>query len=157
MNKTIKILVGIPCSGKSSYTNAILSLQKYLGENVVLSRDEYRLQYLPKNYKHNSKDEDWITEIYNLDLQNMVAGGNYNLILDNTHCKEKYIDEIITKYSKFANIEVIFFDISLTWAYIRNVLRYIKTDKWIPFAIINSMYKNYNKINRKKYAKYMVH
>lgn len=153
MKKTIEILVGIPCSGKSSYVNRRLSLGK-LGEQVALSRDEYRLQYLPKNYKHNSKDEDWITEIYNLDLQNMVAGGNYDIILDNTHCKEKYIDEIIKKYSAHANIKVIFFDISLIESHIRNVLRYIKTGKWIPIAIINSMYKNYNKLNRMKYGKY---
>jgi len=156
MKKTIEILVGIPCSGKSSYVNKKLSTGQ-LGDNVALSRDEYRLTFLPKDYKHNSKDENWITEIYNLDLQNMVAGGNYNIILDNTHCKEKYIDEIITKYSEHANIKIIFFNISLTEAHIRNVLRCIKTGKWIPIAIINSMYKNYNKLNRKKYGKYMVY
>lgn len=153
MKKTLEILVGIPCSGKSSYVNKKLSL----GSNIALSRDEYRLHYLPKNYKHNSKGEELITKLYNLDLDNLVAGGNYDIILDNTHCKEKYIDEVINNYSKYMDIKIIFFEISLFEAHVRNVLRYMKTGKWIPIAIINNMYKNYNKLNRKKYGKYLVH
>lgn len=153
MKKTIEILVGIPCSGKSSYVAKKLSL----GENISLSRDEYRLHYLPKNYKHNFKGEELITKLYDLDLQNLVAGGNYDIILDNTHCKEKYIDEIIKKYSNDINVKIRFFDISLIRAHVRNILRYLKTSKWIPITIINNMYKNYNKINREKYGKYMVY
>ncbi len=54
------------------------------------------------------------------------------------------------------NIQIKFFDVNLFKAQFRNIGRYLFTGKWIPIKIITQMYKNYNKINRKKYIKYII-
>jgi predicted kinase len=152
--KTIEILVGIPCSGKSTYCNKYLLNFKV----NVLSRNTLRLFMFGDNYKQNNKSETLLTEIFNKQLITQLSDSFYNtIILDNIHCKEKYIDEIIIKYSVEHNIRIKFFDIPLYKAHYRNIIRYFKTGKWIPIKIMNNMYKNYNKINKQKYAKYLVH
>lgn len=157
IKKTIEILVGIPCSGKSTFCR----LFNNKDTNVVcLSRDEIRensRSFPNQPYKHTNENEDKVTTIFNGYLQDYLAPGSgfVQVILDNTHCKEGYIDEIIKKYGKEYNIEITFFEISLLKAHYRNIVRYFKTGKWIPFKIMNQMYKNFNKINRKKYTKYL--
>lgn len=158
MRKTIRILVGIPCAGKSTYSESIKSSKNKFYMKII-SRDKIREEF----YKHenfnnfgryifNYKDEDIITEKYNKELENSYY---YDLlILDNTHCKEKYIDDVISKYDKTHTIEVKFFNINIVKAHYRNIIRRLKTGKWIPMKVINTMYKNYNKINRKKYEQY---
>ena len=157
MKKTIRILVGIPCAGKSTYSESIKSSNKFYMK--IISRDKIREEFYKKEnfnnfgrYIFNYKDEDIITEKYNKELENSYY---YDLlILDNTHCKEKYIDDVIYKYSETHNIEVKFFDINLYKAHYRNIIRKFKSNKWIPMKVINTMYRNYNKINKKKYEQY---
>ena len=156
--KKIIILVGIPCSGKSTYTKTLSkSFDKY---TVIISRDNIReFGWLFKQpYKFSKKNEDLVTQefnrIFNLWLEPKRECSA--ICLDNTHVKEKYIDSIITEHLDCI-IEVKFFDTSLLKAHYRNIIRYITTGKWIPISVMNNMYKSYNKINKQKYAKYMVH
>ena len=156
--KKIIILVGIPCSGKSTYTKTLSkSFDKY---TVIISRDNIReFGWLFKQpYKFSKKNEDLVTQefnrIFNLWLEPERECSA--ICLDNTHVKEKYIDSIITEHLDCI-IEVKFFDTSLLKAHYRNIIRYITTGKWIPISVMNNMYKSYNKINKQKYAKYMVH
>lgn len=152
--KTIEILCGIPCSGKSTYAN------DYYNNNFVfsISRDDIRESYhFNSPYVYSKQNENKVTEIFNKYCNCKLNDKNFSIIiLDNTHCKEKYIDEIIKQYSNH-NIVIKYFDISLFKAHYRNIIRYFKTDKWIPIKVMNQMYKNYNKINKQKYEKYMVY
>lgn len=152
--KTIEILVGIPCSGKSTYA-WIETNSKPLIASV--SRDEIREKHWAKGtYIINKENEKIVTEIFNNKICYLLNSDFYiKIILDNTHCKEGYIDEIIQKYGKQYHIKIKFFECSLIKAYWRNIMRYFFDKKWIPFTIINNMNRNFNKINRKKYAKYL--
>jgi len=155
MNKNIEILVGIPCSGKSTYTSKKTEYD-FVESVVCISRDEIRERIGGKNYIHTSTSELEVTKMFNFEFEYYLSSRlTHTIILDNTHCKEGYIDEIIKKYGSQNNIEIKFFDIPLWKAHIRNILRYFKNRKWIPFKVMNQMYKNYNKINRKKYTKYL--
>ena len=152
----IKILVGIPCSGKSTYAKTLpKNMDKY---TAIISRDTIReFGWLFKQpYKFSKQNEDLVTiEFYrqfNLWLE--PEKGCFEVCLDNTHCQQKYIDRIICDYGKIYEIQIKFFDISFFKANYRNIVRYFKTGKWIPINVMNSMYKNYNKINKKKYEKY---
>lgn len=150
--KTIEILVGIPCSGKSTYCKNNNNKNTH-----IISRDDIRLDLFSNKYKFSKQNEIRVTNFFDYKVDIALYADFINtVILDNTHCKEKYIDEIIKKYSKY-NIVIKFFDISLYKAHYRNIVRYFKTGKWIPINVMNSMYKNYNKINKKKYEKYMVY
>ena len=150
--KQIIILCGIPCSGKSTFAK-----QQYNFTTDIVSRDTIREKLAGKFYKFSSRFEDLVTNNFNFTLKTLINDLTTEvIILDNTHCKEKYINEIIKKYSEH-NIKIKFFDISLWKAHHRNIIRYFKTGKWIPIKVINQMYKNYNKINKQKYEKYLVH
>jgi len=43
-------------------------------------------------------------------------------------------------------VEIKRFDIPLWKAHYRNIMRYLKTGKWIPIKVMNSMYKNYKNL-----------
>lgn len=150
--KTIRILVGIPCSGKSTYAE-----YEYVNDllSFSISRDDIR--DIENLHQYTKESENKVTEIFHKSMETYLRylTDDLILILDNTHCKEKYIDNIINNYSNY-NIEVKFFDISLLKAHYRNIIRYFKTGKWIPIKVMNDMYKNYKKINKQKYAKYTI-
>lgn len=154
MKKTIYILVGIPCSGKSTWLKRVK--KEY---DAIVSRDAIRLHIYGKDYKPTTDKEEYITFLYN-DALNFYLTSVVNvttIYLDNTHCKEKYINEILNKYKDYYNIKIKFFEIPLWWANIRNIIRRIQTGKWIPFSVMSNMYKNYKKLNKEKYAEYLVH
>lgn len=150
--KYITILCGIPCSGKSTFANCVLGEVDHPG--IVLSRDSIRDKYNLHQYTHESESK--VTEYYNMQLDEVIQDSNVEfIILDNTYCKTKYIDYIINTFSEEHFVTIIFFDISLIKSYYRNIKRFLTTGKWIPFKIINNMYKSYNKIDKEKYEEYI--
>lgn len=162
MKKTLVILVGIPCAGKSTYVEKTREkIRKVIGSAYdfsVISRDNIRLQQFGKDYIPTMKKEEVVTRVFDQFLEADLDDPQIaEIILDNTHCKEKYINEIINRFKHECHIEIRFFDVPLWLAHVRNIYRWIKTRKWIPMRVINDMYRNYNKINREKYAEYMVH
>jgi predicted kinase len=152
--KYIVVLVGIPCSGKSRYARDYFGFDH---TNCILSRDVIRENMWGKDYKPTREREKIVTNKYNRLLESALNDADLEyVILDNTHCREKYINEIVEKYYEDHIIMIKFFDISLINALFRNILRYCFTGKWIPINIIRNMYKNYNNIDRRKYAAYLV-
>jgi len=134
------ILVGIPCSGKSTFAR-----KKKKEGWTVLSRDEIRENMMPGVYKFSQKGEEMVTVIFDMRLRYAIYDG-MNIILDNTHCKQKYIDDALKKFPSIYNVEIKYFDIPLWKATWRNIIRRIKTGKWIPFNVMETMYKNYKKL-----------
>lgn len=153
MGATVTILVGIPTSGKSTWTRS----QK--GPGIVsISRDEVRLKVFGRDYKFSSHNEKVVTQWFNEELEYSMDK-QLNIILDNTHCKEAYIDEVLKKFKdKDYNVRIKFFDISLCHAIYRNIIRRWKEGKhkWIPIKVLKQFKHNLYKIDRKKYANYTI-
>lgn len=153
--KTIEILVGIPCSGKSTYCEKRYyeDKTKFNINTAILSRDKIRISLFNNKYIYNKYNENLITNSFNNQFNTFIKVFDI-IILDNTHCKEKYIDEIIKNYSEKCYIKIRYFRIGLLTAHYRNIKRYFSIKKWIPIKIMNQMYKNFNNINKSKYLKF---
>lgn len=147
MKTTLIITSGIPCAGKSTWSSQMFY--------PIVSRDNIRESYFIKPYKYSNANEVLVSKWFFQKLDRLIFLDFKNIILDNTFCKESYIDDIIKKYPE-CNIQIKYFDIPLWKAHYRNVIRYLKTGKRIPIKVMNDMYKNYNKINKSKYAKYNI-
>ena len=107
-NRIIRILIGVPGSGKSTYA------KEYVLNNpnwVRVSRDEFR--YALKNQQMcDAKIEGLITDLVTSTTRASL-NKNLNVILDATHVKEKYINAIIEEFKYEADIEYQVFDISV--------------------------------------------
>lgn len=157
-NLVLIILVGIPCSGKSTWTQRYISnLKVASGERIILiSRDIIRLEMFGKNYKQNKADEEKVTERYYKSLGQAVLFKNATIVLDNCHVKDKYIDKYLTMFrgmheSGNMKIFVKFFDVSLVKALWRNFWRRWNIGKNVPMAVIRKFYTAYKKIDKTKY------
>lgn len=146
MKPEIIVLCGIPCSGKSTWAK----YQNEIHFRSTISRDHYRCVEGDGKYKFDYKLEDRVTEICNTFYKNYTSVC-FDIIIDNTHCSEKYLDYEIKRKPEGHTLRIIFFDCPLWKAYYRNVIRYFKTGKWIPFSVIRNMKRNYDKIDKKKY------
>ena len=139
----VTILCGIPCSGKTTYC-------KKFPEFDVISRDAIRIVFFEKDYQYTDVNENRVTTIFKKLFEESVKEKK-DIILDNTHCKEKYLNDAIKLVPDNYEMEVVFLNTPLWKAYIRNVWRYMWTKKWVPFGIIAQMKKNFDKIDKKKY------
>jgi predicted kinase len=153
MQPKIIILCGIPGAGKSTWTDNHVSLNSW--NTRVISRDTAREKLFGHPYIYSTKNENTVTDFCKNRLTYLV-NGKYDIILDNTHCREKYIDEqlknILENYSDY-NVYIKFFDVPLwkcLWRAWRRGLK--REDKKVPAKIILQMHKNFKKINKKKYA-----
>ena len=148
MKKNMIILVGTPCAGKSSATKEMAKS----GITLSISRDEVRDVLFGKGYLPTRQKEEAVTAVYDKLVEQALDYPRLeNIILDNTHCKEKYINEIIHRYHHRCNLFIMRFPISLWYAHLRNILRRIKSGKWIPWRVMKAMYDNYNKLDWTKY------
>ncbi len=136
------ILSGIPCSGKSSWVKDNLKIDYHGYKCDIISCDKIREELFGKNYKYTKNNEErvWDVFYYKITLQ------THSFIIDNTNCKQKYINKIKSCLIGEWDIEIKRFDIPLWKAYYRNILRYLFTGKWIPFKIIKNMKKNYDSL-----------
>lgn len=152
MKKTIIIMSGIPCSGKSTWAR---KYQKHDYRYVqIISKDNIR-KYLfgdLSKYKINNEDEKSVETEFQTMLYRAVTGEYPNtIIIDNTHCREKYLDQYIKTLKKGNSLYIKFIDCSLIKALFRNLVRKVLTRRWIPIKILKIMKSNYDHINRDKY------
>ena len=153
MKKKLIIYSGIPCSGKSTTAKNYLGLSN---GGLVVSRDTLRETYFGDNYNYSKSNEQFISDKFDEIMDHSIENPLIKyIIIDNTHCKEKYLDNLIKIYGKVFDIQIVFFELTLFKAYYRNFVRFFKTGKWIPINVIKNMYSNYNKINKSKY-KYLL-
>lgn len=139
----IIVLSGPPCSGKTTFAMS-------LGLPIV-SKDIIRKEYFPQPYRHSSENDRKVKEIEDELIDGFVNKLCIDCIIDNTHCKDSYLENIYRKYANKHKIEIKFFKTSLARLLIRNYIRWFQTSKWIPIKDIVQLYKNYKKINQKKY------
>lgn len=138
--KHCSILIGIPTSGKTTY--ALKQRQ------IILSRDNLRESYFGKKYKQNNNSEKIITDKF-WEHFNKICRSEQNFIIDNTNCNEKYLNEYCHALDTYGySYSFKYFDISLKKAFYRNIIRWIKTGKYIPFNVIKNMKKRFDKLKR---------
>jgi len=130
----LKLLVGIPASGKTSWTKEFL--RKNTGW-VRVSRDDFRLQLRNENVCE-PKIEELINVLINDAIHNALAK-NLNVIVDNTNVKLKYINQFINEFKYSADIDYQVFDISLDKAIERDKARVSKVGE----SVIKRMYSDY--------------
>lgn len=139
------ILRGIPLSGKSTYAKKI---ERF--DTALLSRDTLRMNLFSlkryNDYKFSKENEKIVTDKFNF-VFDIYLENNINIVLDNTNLKESYYKEYVGKAKEAGwEVEIKDFPISLTKAMLRNIVRRIKTGKWIPWKVLKTMQKNYKKI-----------
>lgn len=133
-NLEVRILIGIPASGKS--TCAISFLEK--NPNYVrINRDSFRLMLRNEQMCEN-KIENMITTLF-LNAVKTALASNLSVIIDNTNLKRKYIEAFVEelKYSATINFQV--FDISIEKAIERDKNRQYSVGE----AVIKKMYEDY--------------
>src|SRR5579859_2704240 len=136
-NLTVKLLIGIPASGKSTWSS------EYVRKNpswVRVNRDDYR--FMLKNQPVcEPKIEDLVTELMFSAIDNALSK-KLNVIVDNTNLKKKYIDQIVSYVEHRADVAFQVFDISLEEAIERDK----KRDKMVGEGVITKMYKDYKNL-----------
>ena len=130
----IKLLVGIPASGKSTWK------KKFLLNNrgwVSVCRDEYRLM-LDGSQIMDFKGEKLVTELVNNAIA-LAVKSKYNVLIDQTNVNLKYLNAMVEFCEKLADVEFQIFDITEKVAIERDANR----DSKVGADVIKKMYKNY--------------
>ena len=133
------MLVGIPCSGKSTYVEKLKTIP-YWSNSVILSTDNYIENVAQEhNTTYNEIFEDCISEATRqLELAFIMAKDKgKNLIWDQTNLTVKTRKKKLSKLPSFYARGVIYFEISLEEALERNKNR---EGKFIPESILKRMY-----------------
>lgn len=136
------ILIGPPCSGKSSYTNKLTE--------EVLSCDSLRGLYFTKPYKHTTLNEEFVWETFYNQIDVCVKL-NSSFIVDNTNCRLKYINNIVNKLNVNYKVVYVWFDTPMWKLKLRNYKRWLFTGKWIPLKVLDSMQTNYKTLKQNYY------
>lgn len=151
------ILVGIPNSGKSTYAKKLIKTFSHKPFRIV-SRDAIRMVAFNlsryNDYKFTRENELRVTKIHQHILDDYTKT-KQNIIIDNTNCKEGYIDEYVTYFERKGYIiKIKYFDVSLAKAQVRNIKRGLFNRKYIPYSVLVQMKTNYDNLNRSKYKEY---
>lgn len=134
------ILIGIPCSGKSTYVKKVP--YDVNDPITILSCDSLRTDLFGKKYTFSQQNEKRVWDTF-YDLIQLNSDRKKDIIIDNTNCKRLYINKIEAKLSSDYKVHYIWFPIPLWKAYLRNYIRYIFTGKWIPLQVMKNMHKNF--------------
>lgn len=133
-NLKILILIGIPASGKSTWSkDFIRNNEKW----VRVNRDDFR-KMLKNAQMCDPKIEDMITGLVNKTIHSCLAK-KLNVIVDNTNLKVKYINAFIEEFKHSADIDYRVFDISLDKAIERDENREDKVGE----NVIKKLHKDY--------------
>jgi predicted kinase len=125
------ILIGIPCSGKSSYAKTL--------KQPIICCDTIREELYGKDYKFNYAKEKHVWNVFYVKISEMKE----SFIIDNTNIKPIYIEAIYDNCPQVGQFKLEYFPISLARAHYRNIVRYISTGKWIPIKVLNNFHKNW--------------
>ena len=146
------VLIGVQGSGKSTFAYEeqyrISTFEKKTC--LIVSKDALR-KMIAFTYTHSAKLEEQIHKMEESILKSSTADV---VILDNTHCKVRYVKDIIDKYSNKYDIEleIIGENLSLDELLVRNTNR-LKIDQ-IPEEHIKRFYQSFQHLLTQKEAIY---
>lgn len=137
----INILIGPPCSGKTTLAKRLLRENSYM---VRVNRDELRKMMLGKIYTNNGYAEQSINEITKMLIERCVLA-EVDLIIDATHCKPSYITQIknMCPHGHSTQFKYLICDVPFWKQRWRNFWRWVKTGDWIPKEVSINMDKNF--------------
>jgi len=133
-NLKVIITVGIPGSGKSTWAKE--QVKKH-ANFVRVNRDDLRMM-LKMSGTVELKLEDAITKM----CKHMIVQAllkKMNVIVDNTHVKERYIKDVISWVTHMADVEFMVFDVPAQKCIERDALRESKVGK----EVIEKMDKSF--------------
>lgn len=164
-NLVLIILSGIPCSLKSTWAESRVEyfFEKYNSAPVIIiSKDAIRLAKFGKGYSPDRKAEKLVDDEFFKQLGIAATFKSAVIILDNTHCKESFLDNYMSVFrGMFLNgkmeVYIKFFDVPLWKAQLRNIWRYLRTGKYVPYSMMKILNRNFNRIDREKYKHLISH
>lgn len=136
-NLKILILIGIPASGKSTWSADFVRRNP---DWVRVNRDDFR-KMLKNAQVCDPKIEDMITELMKTAITKCLMR-KLNVIVDNTNLKQKYINDLVDTFKYSADIDYRVFDISVDKAIERDNLR----DSKVGEGVIKKMFNDYKKL-----------
>lgn len=136
------MLVGIPCSGKSTYVNKLRDYE-YWKDAVVLSTDNYIEEQAKRlGMTYNEVFQDCIDEATRqLEIAFIEAKDKgKDIIFDQTNLSRKTRKKKLSKLPSFYRRGVVYFEVSLEEALKRNENR---EGKYIPKSVLKRMYHQF--------------
>lgn len=139
--KVVYVMVGPPCSGKSTFAKEIAKDRSF----IRLNRDELRIMFRGRY----SFGENYIESLVNDAIKfigNKALEDGKIVVLDATHCKMKYINDVKSIFPEDTIYKYVVFDIPYWKQRWRNFWRYIKTGIWIPKEVSKVMHNSFQKV-----------
>lgn len=135
MAKTRKVLIniGLPGSGKTTWSKDFVSKNP---DWVRVGRDDFRFM-LKDSPILDPKGEKMLNDLMTQTTRKALLSG-YNVVLDNTHCKLKYINEAIASVNDLADVDFRYFDVPMATCIERDKTR----EKKVGAPIITKMAKD---------------
>lgn len=144
----IYVLVGAPCSGKSTWISKFIASQKE--EYVVISSDDIIEELSASeglNYSQGwQKYIGRATAMMKADFRQAV-NNNSNIIYDQTNMGSKKRKSIIANLDNYEKIAVVF-DCDTKTLFERNKKRAETSGKFVPEEVILNMLRNYDPISK---------
>lgn len=139
--RKIIVLIGISGSGKTT------KAAEYLKQNpntLRVNRDDIRMQITASNQRMLKRDiENLVSKIQDEQIRTMLLSG-YDVLIDNTHLKTKYLDEIYMKFGHMAKIYTSWINCTLEFA--QN--RVLKRDSITNVDYIERQHNDYLKLEK---------
>lgn len=133
-NLFVEILIGVPASGKSTYSTEYVRRNP---DTVRVGRDEFR--FMLKNAPVcEPKIEDAISNMLYHAID-VALSKKLNVIVDNTHLRRDYIDQLVKHVETRADVRFRVFDVSLDKAIERDNTR----EKKVGENVLKKMYKQF--------------
>lgn len=139
----ILVLVGVPGSGKSTFADEFV---KSNPTYVKISKDDIR-KMLKGVYWVGADIEVLVEQMQNAMIK-AALDAKRSVILDNTHCKVKYINKIIKTFGTKATISIKFIGAELSLKEIKQ--RNLNRDKAVPEEVIDRMHKGFIEVSKSK-------
>jgi predicted kinase len=130
----LKILIGIPASGKSTWAKEFVTKNDNW---CIVSRDDFRYAWQNKGFL-DPKFEAMITEMVDKSIETLLGRG-VNVIYDATNTKASAINPILKLVRHTARVEFQIFDVPIVTALERDLRR----ERSVGKDVIERMYSQY--------------
>lgn len=138
--KELRILIGVAGAGKTTYANQLVKEDRTF---VKISRDDVR--YMLRNEWYPGQElEDVVSAIVDASIK-IALGKDWNVVLDNTHCRASILRETIDKWGKQANITLKVIGAELSLDKIREQNRQ-RASKAVPEDVIDRMHAAFTNV-----------
>jgi predicted kinase len=143
--KLIKLLVGCPASGKTSYAHNVEKACEAFGNLTYrhISRDAIRFSLVEENEDYFSKEKE-VFETFVSEVQKAIDDKINVIVMDATHVSEGSRRKILSRltHTYGYELEAVVFDVPLETLKERNQLREGRAR--VPDSAIENMYYNFS-------------